>query len=546
MNCQYCGKKIGIIENWRYGRFCSKEHQDEFRDEAAQLAASVLGSRPAEGDIHNERVQVRNPQSKQMELAGEPAAEPDPPRMEEVEQEGAAAVEWKPKPAPAITEGRDRAANERHQRALRILTANHRMPPPVLEKDRRRRLKFEDAPYRFGDVEAAGDRSVLVPPSGAVQKRPKLQFCDRLLRLGAEDEPQAALPEFQCAWEGSGVWTVEAADPGELDFGDYLNDYTPEQPWEQWDWDALLAEAKYAQSMNEERDRRLNKLRAQQPGMPAPGVGGQANAGARQPGLPAMPGYPSRTPAAAQPPGMPRAMPSLQAKPAVPAGGVGGRAAQPGVAGLTAGGQGPVSGLAGGFVVPAMPSYPGRMALRPVGGPTAGQAGAMGAAKAGPGQLVRIVGAGGAQATPMEWVELAPPLFLALSKIEDPPPVLIPPRSRPVEAVPEVAGPEPGASMPGYDSGTRRAAMTGICEELEPSPEPRRVAPEPFRWKELRPEAEAGGHEPLRPEYRLAARRFRVVPAPAGDRRTLNLRPVARVARPDPGMVLDGREWMAG
>ena len=144
MNCQYCGKKIGIIENWRYGRFCSKEHQDEFREEASRLAASVLGARPAGGErTQQERAQAVSGYSAPRGVAGETLPEPDPPPMEAVEQNGATALQWTPKPVQANAEGRDRASAERHLRSLRILAANDRTPPPVLEKDRRRKMSIE-------------------------------------------------------------------------------------------------------------------------------------------------------------------------------------------------------------------------------------------------------------------------------------------------------------------------------------------------------------------------------------------------------------------
>jgi hypothetical protein len=471
--------------------------------------------------------------------------------MEAVEQEEAVPVDWKPKPAPARTEGRDRAANERHLRAVRILTANDRTPPPVLEKDRRRRLKIEDDPYRFGEVVAPGARSVLVPPSGAVQKRPKLQFCESLLPLNAEQEAQAALPEFECMWDGAGAWTVEAAEPGELEFGDYLEDYKPEQPWEQWDWNALLEEAKYAQSMNEERDRRLNRLRSQQPAEAPQSQPGRAPAGPRQQGEPAMPAYAGRTSGAQQAGPGQRSMPALNLAPGGMGGHGGGRPAMP--VGRT-GAPGPQPGpsqqeggaMSGWMAAPAMPSYPGRMTPRPAGGPVSGQMGPGGAVAAGRGTRVRVGPVMVGEPAAMEWVELAPPLFLALCKIDEPLPVTMPRQSKPVEARRVDAVDEPGEAKPGFAGSIAPARMAGICEELEPPPMPRQVDGPAFELKQTRLEALGEDHDRLLPDYRVAAGRFRIPPAPAGDRRTLNLRPVGRIARPEPGMCLDGSVRPAG
>jgi hypothetical protein len=421
----------------------------------------------------------------------------------------------------------------------------------VLEKDRRRRLSIKDDPYRFGEVVAPGARSVLVPPSGAVQKRPKLQFCESLLPLNVEQEAQAALPEFECMWDGAGAWTVEAAEPGELEFGDYLEDYSPEQPWEQWDWDALLEEAKYAQSMNEERDRRLNRLRSQQPAEAPQSQPGRAAAGPRQQGGPAMPAYPGRTSGAQQAGPGQRSMPALNLAPGGMGGRGGGRPAMP--VGRT-GAPGPQPGpsqqeggaMSGWMAAPAMPSYPGRMTPRPAGGPVSGQMGPGGAVAAGRGTRVRVAPVMVGEPAAMEWVELAPPLFLALCKIDEPLPVTMPRQSKPVEGVPVDAVHESGEAKPGFAGAIAPVRMAGICEKLQPPPMPRQVAPSAFELKQTRLEAVREEHAPMLPEYLVAAGRFRMPPTPARDRRTLNLRPIARTARPDPGMGLDGSGRAAG
>lgn len=202
--------------------------------------------------------------------------------------------------------------------------------------------------------------------------------------------------------------------------------------------------------------------------------------------------------------------------------------------------------MAGGMTAPAMPSYPGRMALRPAGGPGAGPRGARAGGDAGPGPLVRIVPVAGAGPVAMEWVELAPPLFLALCKIEEPLPAVMPRRSKTLHPVHREAAPDCGQAKPGFAGSIAAARMAGMCEQLRPGLEPVMAPPAAFEPRQPRTEAVGEEHEPSLPEYRLAARRFRIPPAQASDRRTLNLRPIARTARPDPGMGLGGRRRTAG
>jgi len=152
------------------------------------------------------------------------------------------------------------AASERDQRCLKLLASVDRVPP-VLEKDSRRRLVLEDAPYRFGTVMAKGERRILVPPSGAVQRRPKLMVIETLLAL-RYDETGGPLPEFEPAWQSETVWDSEETLPVAMDFGEYLEDYTPDQPWQDWDWDALLEEAKYFQTLTDQRERQRDQLRS--------------------------------------------------------------------------------------------------------------------------------------------------------------------------------------------------------------------------------------------------------------------------------------------
>lgn len=556
MNCQYCGKKIGIIENWRYGRFCSREHQEEFREEASRLAASVLGNRPAKAEAWLEKaVPGFNLLNRPMSDAGEVVTETEPQVMGVFGQQDAAPVQWKPEPAPANPESHNRASNGQHARCLRLLAAKGRTPPPVLEKDRRRRLNIEDEPYRFGEVVAPGARSVLLPPSGAVQKRPKLRFWDLLLPLDQVQEIQAALPEFEWAWEGGFAWDAVAAGPGRVNFGDYLGDYSPEPPWEHWDWDALFEQAKHALAMKEERDRQFGRIRPQQqtpppqtPPVPATAKGGQPGAG-----LPAMPTYPGRTQPAQQVGPAQRAMPALNVAQAGTVGGANVGYAQPAgrprVAVQHGQSMAPGSQLLGGIALPAMPTYPGRMVLRPAGGAGTGspqKGSAQRVAVPRPGPLVRIVPAIGMPPVAMEWVELAPPLFLALCRIDDPEPSAMPWESKKLPASSIDARSAEGPVAPGFAGAIAPVRMSEECGELEMLAMPRMLEPPPFTWMDSRPSPMDEEHARTSPVHRTAPNRFRIPPMTAPDWGFVNLRPLEKFAKPEPGMSLDGSRRLIG
>ncbi len=538
MNCQYCGKKIGILENWRYGRFCSKEHQEEFREEANRLAASVLGGRL--GSSSNAPAQVAealNLSSRPAQtVAGDAVAPPEPPQMEAVEQVQPAPVRWKARvvaPPPA--------ASERDQKSLRILASIDRPAPPVLEKDSRRKLVVEDSPYRFGELTAKGTRSVLVPPSGAVQRRPKLLFHDALFPLDARDTSGTS-PEFECIWQGDASWSPEDTGTVALDYGDYLGEYTPEAPWQDWNWDALLEEAKYAQALAAEREKHRNQTRSQRPEQ-----GPQGRPGSE----PRMPEFPARATTSTYPParqqapqpagGLRPVMPGLNSAPA----GQSHTQASPalrvplqgGVGRPSAGATLSYAGGTGTATLPAMPSYPGRMALRPVSSGSGGKPGASSYQGLAVGHAGMAVSG---DSTPMEWVELAPPLFLALCKIDDPAPM------GPHKALrtPEIEHltPVSEASFTSGDNAIRTATaeMPGIACELLMVALRAPIAPSDAELKIAIAQPFPAAVVCEIPVRRPSARLFALPVRRAGARVVLNLRPVPLLERPLPACRLAG------
>jgi hypothetical protein len=82
--------------------------------------------------------------------------------------------------------------------------------------------------------------------------------------------------------------------------------------------------------------------------------------------------------------------------------------------------------------------------------------------------------------------------------------------------------------------------MQGVCGELETLAMPSAVEPPQFAWKDSRPSRIGANLEQLAPVRRAAAGRFRVPPVAAREWKSVNLRPLARPVRPDPGMNLEG------
>lgn len=514
MNCQYCGKKIGILENWRYGRFCSKEHQTEFQEESGRLTASALSHARVDGAAANEAGQIVTLQSGSRPAThGEPTPPPDPPLMETVAQAQPTAVRCAPpEPGPAPP-----PAGERDQRCLKLLASIDRMPP-VLEKDSRRRLVLEDAPYRFGTVVAKGERRILVPPSGAVQRRPKLVLAETLLPL-RYDETGGPMPEFEPAWQSEAAWGSGESLPSAMEFGGYLEDYTPDQPWQDWDWDALLEEAKYFQTLTEQREKQRDQLRshkAQERESERP-----ASPHAPASGHPSMPGRASasRTPT-------PISAPAPNLAPAGPSGLPGTRSGRPAAPSQTASHtSGP-----GGILVPSMPSYSGMTVLRPVpsGSPQVG--GAHRSVRLSTSSHVAAGGPARMESGGIEWVELAPPPFMALCKIDDPAPVCLDWRA----AGPPIHPLDSAAPPVAPRNGTAGRAVCFVQQgalQFDPESTPPPIAPRVLTMDVL------AGSLPAAPFLSIPLRLFKrpplaLPPRPARRPIALDLRPLPTIERP--------------
>lgn len=455
--------------------------------------------------------------------------------MEAVDQVQPAPVRWKAREAVQLP-----AASERDQKSLRILASIDRPAPPVLEKDSRRKLVLEDAPFRFGELAAKGTRSVLVPPSGAVQRRPKMLFHDALFPLDTKDTSGTS-PEFECIWQGGASWSPEDTDKVALDFGDFPVDQEVEAPWQDWDWDGLLEEAKYAQAMAEEREKRRGEIRSQKSEQrPASRPGSEP----RMPGFPGRSDSPSltaRQTAALSPGGLRPVMPDLSFAPAGPrpanAGPAPGSRRQGGPGRPPAGVTPPHAGGAGGFALPVMPSYPGRMALRPVSPGSGGRPGASSSPwPAGGHKGMALSG----DSTPMEWVELAPPLFLALCKIDDPAPMGPVAAFRTPDFEQLTAASEASFTSGGAVTRAAAAEMPGIAGELLKIDLPAPIAPGDAELKTAVAEPFPAAAICEIPVRRPAARPFALPARPAGARIVLSLRPVPLMERPLPAYRLAG------
>ena len=63
MKCRFCGARIGILERWRFGDFCSKEHKDEFAVDLVRLNEAgkivYIGRKDTQVKINGYRIDLQ-------------------------------------------------------------------------------------------------------------------------------------------------------------------------------------------------------------------------------------------------------------------------------------------------------------------------------------------------------------------------------------------------------------------------------------------------------------------------------------------------------
>lgn len=142
--------------------------------------------------------------------------------------------------------------------------------------------------------------------------------------------------------------------------------------------------------------------------------------------------------------------------------------------------------------------------------------------------------------TPMEWVELAPPLFLALCKIDDPAPMGPVAAFRTPDFEQLTAASEASFTSGGAVTRAAAAEMPGIAGELLKIDLPAPIAPGDAELKTAVAEPFPAAAICEIPVRRPAARPFALPARPAGARIVLSLRPVPLMERPLPAYRLAG------
>ena len=236
MNCRHCGSKLGMLERWRSGDFCSQEHKDEFAHDLVRLK---------EQNVKDLR-QIPNRLKRQHEVSVEsprplePDLEPAPPIAGFVPAQDpvplvlmAKAAEPEPPPAP-------RGKGDQWRLFAKVADWSE-LPVAVLAASQRKQLRFVWVVYSDEPI-AAANGSLLRGEYPATLPHPELRRWQAQLAMAIHSEPSAivtpAAPQTveQQYWvdDQGWRWIPEGAAVTVPDFGPVLSEYPVAAPWLNW------------------------------------------------------------------------------------------------------------------------------------------------------------------------------------------------------------------------------------------------------------------------------------------------------------------------
>lgn len=242
MNCRHCGARIGILERWRYGDFCSREHKEEFVLENARLTEEILldlrrpahSSAPLSLRLTAHQQDVEEPPSPEL---AEPAPEPDPVMAGSVSQREPEPI----RPAPATSLEEAPRVKPGWKEFASLASLDRTTGGPVKPAIPPHRVLWIDEP---APPPSAGYVRVLRHPLGLPhtqyrRRRPSLRLLEILLSLDPVQEttpPAATEPVIWGGWEADSEngWAV----PGDVAtpyIGQVLDVYPLVAPWDRWE-----------------------------------------------------------------------------------------------------------------------------------------------------------------------------------------------------------------------------------------------------------------------------------------------------------------------
>jgi hypothetical protein len=244
MKCKFCGARIGILERWRYGDFCSKEHKDEFAEDLVRLNEQIVQDLRRLPKLFKAPSAQGKPEPDPPEEVA--VEEPDPPQGEFVEANQPAAVAWT-KPENVQEELPPKPTKGDQWRVFAKIASWEGLPPSAFASSQKKQARF--VWINASEHPSEGPRGMLLAPTyPAFLPHPQLRKWLAQMpaaaivrpqdpaRLAAIEARTRAVPAPRKQWvdDDGWRWIAERAAVEVPDFTSVLMDYPVAAPWTQW------------------------------------------------------------------------------------------------------------------------------------------------------------------------------------------------------------------------------------------------------------------------------------------------------------------------
>ena len=310
MNCKHCGSKLGILERWRYGDFCSEGHKADFADDLVHLNEAIVKDLRRAPNWRKSQPQEPVDTVAPLEAAGEGV----PPEADFVLAPDSPPVRLLAEPAEPELPSAPRGKSDQWRLFAKVAEWAE-LPTSVLAASRKKQLRFVWVTYATNSL--ATERGALL--SGeypAFLPHPELRQWQAQLQMAIQSEPSAIVAPVtpqahdQNYWvdDEGWRWIPDGAAISVPDFGPVLSEFPIAAPWQNWAEGAGFSPrpspAKPSQPVQAET---APQTKDPPPGQPAPPMGFPPGpAGSPPPGIPAQPGWQgSPTTQASVAPGIP-------------------------------------------------------------------------------------------------------------------------------------------------------------------------------------------------------------------------------------------------
>ncbi|MGJ5813372.1 hypothetical protein [Paludibaculum fermentans] len=244
MKCRFCGARIGILERWRFGDFCSKDHKDEFAVDLVRLNEQIVK------DLRRIPTLYKSGTHETEAVAGQPPVvdQADPPEAIFLFEADPDPLVEIPQPK-AAEDNPEKKTKAKQWRIFSQMADIEGLPPSALAASKEKEDGDKFLWVQLGDEPQQGPQGVLLATSFPailpqhVLRRLQGHFPDSPIwvppdprRAAAEDARRYAVGKTAQQWiqEHAWSWMAEALAAAVPSLAPVLSAYPLTAPWNNW------------------------------------------------------------------------------------------------------------------------------------------------------------------------------------------------------------------------------------------------------------------------------------------------------------------------